>query len=568
MSNQNNTDNNKNKKTYNTRSKSKLQIITEENKPNKSTKRKLMSSSDDSDSSADESVSSNDLSSVSSDADASDSINIIEKQLSGNKLHCQKCCSYCNNEETPDNEETPEHTPEHTPENIDKLSKSANDSDNPRKKERKIKKIKINLNELLNIMDPLKSIVFGDMPEPEDPLASLSTVDKLKLKQVEHDLFELNKFDLPPREKILLTDMSLGSKNKIINSMNRLENMNGCGSEYSKLKQWLDAVLSIPFGIYNNIPINLLSSNDEISDYLGNIQDTMENCIYGQDTAKHSILECIAKWITNPNSANRPISFVGEKGTGKTTLAKHGIAKALNRPFFTISLGGESDSASFKGHDYTYEGARWGKIMECIIQAKCMNPVFLFDELDKVSDTKIGDEIIGMLMHLTDMTQNDKYTDKYFCGIDIDMSRCLFIFSYNDSNKVNHILKDRLTEIQFTSFNRKEKLNILKKFTISATCQKIGIQKENYEISDKTLEYIINKYDPSNGGIRELEKIIELLFMRINLLQLPNKLNLNYGQVLIKKTDNKFNISVDVVNKLLYDIQNNTLPSCAQSMYM
>jgi ATP-dependent Lon protease len=263
---------------------------------------------------------------------------------------------------------------------------------------------------------------------------------------------------------------------------------------------------------------------------------------------------------------------VGEKGTGKTTLAKHGIAKALNRPFFTISLGGESDSASFKGHDYTYEGARWGKIMDCIIQAKCMNPVFLFDELDKVSDTKIGDEIIGMLMHLTDMTQNDKYTDKYFCGIDIDMSRCLFIFSYNDSNKINHILKDRLTEIQFKSFTRKEKLNIIKKFTITATCNKIGIDKNNYIIPDKTLEYIINKYDPSDGGIREIEKIIELLFMRINLLQLPNKLNLNYGKVNFEKIDNKYILNNKFIDTLLFDITNNHYNHkesvFTQSMYM
>ena len=219
--------------------------------------------------------------------------------------------------------------------------------------------------------------------------------------------------------------------------MDRLKNMNSYSSEYSKLTRWIDNVLKIPFGKYYDLPISLSSPNHHIESYLGNVEKVMNKCIYGQNMAKEKVLEFVGKWITNPNTTNEPLAFIGEKGTGKTTLAKEGISKALGRPFFMISLGGESDAASFKGHDYTYEGSRWGRIVDILITTQCMNPVIFFDELDKVSTTRAWEEIIGMLMHLTDTTQNDKFSDKYFSGIDFDFSKALFIFSYNNPLKLN-----------------------------------------------------------------------------------------------------------------------------------
>ena len=110
-----------------------------------------------------------------------------------------------------------------------------------------------------------------------------------------------------------------------------------------------------------------------------------------------------------------------------------------------------------EGHSYTYEGSSWGKIVDILIQSKCMNPVIYFDELDKISDTPKGEEIIGILTHLTDTTQNPQYHDKYFSGIDFDLSKVLFIFSYNDDKKINPILKDRMYTIETKGYNTKEK---------------------------------------------------------------------------------------------------------------
>ena len=136
--------------------------------------------------------------------------------------------------------------------------------------------------------------------------------------------------------------------------------------------------------------------------------------------------------------------------THNTSLARNGIAKALKRPFQFFSLGGASDIAHYVGHSYTYEGSIWGRIIDSIMQAGCMNPVLYFDELDKVSSTPHGEEIISMLIHLTDRSQNMQYHDRYFAGVDFDLSQCLFVFSFNDESKVHPVLKDRMNVIQLS----------------------------------------------------------------------------------------------------------------------
>ena len=110
-------------------------------------------------------------------------------------------------------------------------------------------------------------------------------------------------------------------------------------------------------------------------------------------------------------------------GNGKTTLVKEGIAKAINRPFAFIALGGASDSAFFDGHSYTYEGSHWGRIVDILIESKCMNPIIYFDELDKISESAKGDEIVHLLTHLTDPSQNALFQDNYFPGIHLNLSK-------------------------------------------------------------------------------------------------------------------------------------------------
>ena len=131
-----------------------------------------------------------------------------------------------------------------------------------------------------------------------------------------------------------------------------------------------------------------------------------------------------------------------------------------------MGLGGATDSAYLNGHDYTYEGAKCGRIVEMLMESKCMDPIIFFDELDKISETSRGREISNLLCHLTDPSQNDKFHDKYFSGIDFDLSKALFIFSFNNEKLINPILKDRITVINMKGFKIDDKLNIIKDYLL------------------------------------------------------------------------------------------------------
>ena len=214
------------------------------------------------------------------------------------------------------------------------------------------------------------------------------------------------------------------------------------------------------------------------NEFMMNAKKTLDEAVYGLNDAKMQIMQMMAQWISNPQSIGTAIAIKGPMGTGKTTLIKDGISKILNRPFAFVALGGATDSSFLEGHSYTYEGSTWGHIVEILKQSKCMNPVIYFDELDKVSDTPKGEEIIGILTHLTDTTQNAQFKDKYFNGIDIDLSKCLFIFSYNDENKVNPILRDRMYKIETEGYNMKDKMTIVKNYLIPSIEKNIGLEKE------------------------------------------------------------------------------------------
>jgi ATP-dependent Lon protease len=211
-------------------------------------------------------------------------------------------------------------------------------------------------------------------------------------------------------------------------------------------------------------------------------------------------------------------------GTGKTTLVKEGISRILNRPFAFIALGGATDSSFLEGHSYTYEGSVWGKIVQILIQSKCMNPVIYFDELDKISDTPKGEEIVGILTHLTDTSQNSQFHDKYFSEIDFDLSKCLFIFSYNDESKVNPILRDRMYRIETKGYDLKQKTIICEKHIVPCVRNIVSFKESEITFPQESLHYIINNVVEKEDGVRNLKRAIEIIFTKLNLCRLvkPN----------------------------------------------
>ena len=250
----------------------------------------------------------------------------------------------------------------------------------------------------------------------------------------------------------------------------------------------------------------------------------------------------------------------GPPGTGKTTLIKEGISKILNRPFAFLALGGATDSSFLEGHSYTYEGSTWGKIVDILLQSKTMNPVIYFDELDKISDTPKGEEITGILTHLTDTTQNSQFHDKYFSNIDFDLSKVLFIFSYNDEKKVNPILKDRMYRIHTKGYETKEKLIIARDHLIPKIEENINFEKGQIVIPDDTLTYIINEFTEKEKGVRNLKRCLEILYTKINLYTLMKKDSKMFDGEVVLHIEFPYTIAVETVKKLIKNTETNTVP--------
>jgi ATP-dependent Lon protease len=237
--------------------------------------------------------------------------------------------------------------------------------------------------------------------------------------------------------------------------------------------------------------------------------------------AKTQVMQILAQWISNPQSVGNVIALKGPMGVGKTSFARNGVAKVLNRPFEFFSLGGATDSANFVGHSYTYEGSTWGRIAESLMGARCMNPVLYFDELDKVSETAHGQEIISMLIHLTDRSQNSQFHDRYFAGVDIDLSQCLFVFSFNDESKVHPVLKDRMQVITCAGYTGEEKTIILTKYVWPQILDRTKIPE--LSLSDEAVKFLIQEYSKEEEGVRTLIRSVETLVTRINLLRIADE---------------------------------------------
>ena len=333
---------------------------------------------------------------------------------------------------------------------------------------------------------------------------------------------EINSSNVPLRFKILNSNMDIRTKSIAIENIDKLSEMDVSTGEYCKMDKWINGLIRIPFGNYTNLEINNDNTPDEKRDFLLNTYSILDKAIYGHKDAKMHILQVIGKWIKNPVSQGNVLALQGPMGNGKTTLVKEGIAKSINRPFAFIALGGASDSSFFDGHSYTYEGSHWGRIIDILIESKCMNPIIYFDELDKVSDTHKGEEIIHLLTHLTDPSQNNLFQDNYFPGIHIDLSKALFIFSFNDETKVNRILKDRMYVINTKGFKPMDKVMICNNYILPELMDTFIFKSDDIYFTEDSLLYIIEKYTLKEEGVRNLKRCLETIISKINIFSLSN----------------------------------------------
>lgn len=282
----------------------------------------------------------------------------------------------------------------------------------------------------------------------------------------------------------------------------------------------------------------------EIGTYLDKVKNVMDTAIYGHDKAKRQIERIICQWI-NGEQDGYCFGFEGPPGVGKTSLAKYGLSKCLEdkngegRPFAMIQIGGDSNGSSLHGHNYTYVGSNWGSIVQILIDKKCMNPIIFLDEVDKISKTEQGREIVGILTHLLDSTQNDCFQDKYFSGIDIDMSKALFILSYNDPESIDKILLDRIHRVKFSNLSLEEKFVICRDHILPDVYKKMGLDGV-VSIDDDTIKYIIEEYT-CEPGVRKLKEI---------LFEIVGEINKKTLQMMCKKGDDNIPLPLPLPIKI------------------
>jgi len=323
---------------------------------------------------------------------------------------------------------------------------------------------------------------------------------------------------------------------------------------------WLETLIKIPFGKYSTLNIDKSKSQD-IENFFDNAIEKLDNSVHGLDSVKQEIINYIAQFISIDTSNPRIIALQGSPGIGKTSIIKRGVSDILKRPIRSISMGGISDSNHFLGFDFTYSGSRHGIIVQSLIETGVMNPIIFMDELDKISETNDGQEIQNMLVHITDPIQNNCFEDKYFSGINIDLSKAIFIFSFNHIEKINPILKDRLHIIKVQEPSFDDKMIISNKYLIPEICKNIGFKQDDITFDEDAIRHIINlcKYEK---GVRGIKKHIESVILRLNVARFIKKGKYNN----LDKINLPYKVNRELTKKIIKN--EDEIPASIQMMYL
>ena len=364
---------------------------------------------------------------------------------------------------------------------------------------------------------------------------------------------EHDKNDVPLKFRILQhSTLSLGSKSFVLNRLEQFQSMEPHANEYNKLRSWFSNFSKLPLGKFAEFPLPKKTTKTMVYNFLYDSRKKLDAAVYGHDSVKNDIIQIIAGWISNRDGSGQVLALQGPPGNGKTTLVKKGLAAVLNRPFALIALGGAKDSAFLQGHDYTFEGSKPGRIIEVIRDCGAMNPVIFFDEVDKLSESPAGKEISNLLCHLLDPVQNCDFQDRYFSGIDIDLSKIVWVLSFNDESKLDPVTKDRLRIIRTNGFNTSEKIKIAKNFLIPEILASVKFKQKDLTIPDDVIKRIIDTRTDEQG-VRELRRCLSDVVNKLNVLKIIGKKSIKkVAQLVDYNIQAKFplTLSVDQFNTL------------------
>lgn len=308
----------------------------------------------------------------------------------------------------------------------------------------------------------------------------LSMVEKKKAKMVD---------DVPIRLQVLQSNLPEAVRLNIFEDLQRDTN--------EKYMAWIRKAIRLPLRVEKGRPMLDLSTE------LKTAKQILDRSTSGQEEAKREVMRVMCQY-KGRSSTSYAIGLEGPPGCGKTHFAKNALAASMGREYVCIQLGGATDASYLLGCTYTYEGSKEGRLAASLIEAQCCNPIIHFDEVDKISKTERGAEVEAALIHLIDPTVQS-VRDRYFHGIDIDYSKCTFVFTYNDPQRVNPILLDRIKRIEVRPPTVEQRKEIVTNHILPRLRHKYA---NSFSLSDAAIESLVRSSD-AGEGMRDIEKNVE-----------------------------------------------------------
>ncbi len=338
---------------------------------------------------------------------------------------------------------------------------------------------------------------------------------KEKIKEIKRELGENSVKEAEIKkveERLENDDLPLNIKNRLKEELDRFETLTENSPEINIVRNYIEWLLNIPWNKYTEDNFDLELVNKKLNETHS-----------GLDDLKERFIEYIAIRKKTNNLKSPIICLVGPPGVGKTSFVSS-VAKALNRNFVKISVGGMNDEAEIIGHRRTYLGANPGRIIQSLKKAKSMNPVFLIDEIDKMTKDQKGDPA-STLLEVLDPEQNEFFSDNYI-EEEVSLKDIMFITTANSLSSIPEPLRDRLEIIELTGYTEYEKLNIVKNHLLPKVCLEHGIKYDDIKIDDSLILSIIRNYT-KESGVRELERVLAKLIRKIITNLLRKKININ-----------------------------------------
>ncbi len=370
----------------------------------------------------------------------------------------------------------------------------------------------------------------------------LKKSDTIILQEIEKiSSINVNDIDL---KKQIITNKAMPDYVKKI-ALQKIEEIKSGSSENYKHIDYVKTLIEYPWisQNYTDIFSTLNNDLDQSKTFIEEAKYKMNNTIYGHPKCKETIIELIAKWISNPKSIGKCIGLHGPPGVGKTLFGK-ALGNILGIPFAQINVGGIDDASVLSGHSFTYSNAQPGLIIRKMIQAGSPRCIIFIDEVDKTGIKYGINEIMNILIHITDPNTNDNFNDKFFQEVTFPLSKVLFIFSYNDQSKIDKILLDRIEQINVEAYSTSEKIDIFKNYLLKEITDEINISHNTLNISDNAIEHLIETYT-HEAGVRGLKRKLEKILLKVNLSKIYSNSDINYN------SNGVLDLNIELIDKVL-----------------